>query len=1228
MLSHRVESRGKLNILNLHLHSEDFYLHFFNLLYGFELENINAYKPNVPAIDLIDRTEKIIIQVSSTSTKAKIEGALKKKIMLDHDDYTFKFISIAKNASDLKKKTYSTPPKIKFDPQKDIHYPASILDEIKSLEIDELKVIYEFIKAELGEEERTGIKLFMTLDDLKTTFEMNAFLFDNQLAYFTEEEVADHEAIVNQLTTDRSALLIGHPATGKSVAVINIAEMLLKEGYDTYYYSFKKAQRWPEIWSELKGFASHKNVFVLDDIHLQPESASEALGRLRNDEKLKVLFISREVYKNIRFVDTINIYKELEKVAVRTEQPNIDGKVKGIVRLYQAYYKRKHDKPYPIGDLEKIVSRTHRNLIVLSEYLNLWEKHPESALAELEEADLYDNIYFNYFDRHHFDASVRNVLLQYLCIYYFEVEFYPNPSANVATAQLLEKALLVKEENDLYSLYHGEFALLLLKAYKLKHKRDFRRLGDDWNSFFFHHIKQYFLAFKADPVTLYPENLLGFLSAIPRFTKEVPGGVENSHVIFTKLVEDEALLPLLLESCKDEDDGFICAIFLISLVQHAPHCFKLCYPEFGDLALQNERAVAVYSYALRFLKDTELKKWLQAYCAPHLKQIISSSKLSALSRSAYTLHLFNKDMASDLYSAMDNDVLVQKAEHSRIHIIGNALDELKHIDLEKTQAIYRRIKNKTLEDKVPGAKINEVGNALNDLRRIDFNKTLTIFNNLDIRLFEDMIPIAKINEVGIALSDLKNINGRRTEQIYRKLANKELEDMAPKAKINEIGSALNELKNIDLEKTQTIYENIDESVFEKKVKEAEIYIIGNAFNELKNVDLERTQSIYRAVKNKVFEDKTAKANFNMIGKSLNELKNIDFDKTLAIYENIEDKVLEPKIPGGKIHEVATALNELKNISLKKTSGIYRNIKFEVFEDMIPKAKINEVGTALNDLRNIDFETTLSLYNQLDDEVLKAKIEEAKIHLIASALNELKNIDLERTRALCDASHAFILERVVKADVPYRQLVDIVSFLSRVSPKLGLDCYTNLPTGKLLQQSHYGNIYIFNLLAEFLLNINLDRNNEKFKKLIEAGYKKSQSFLASNDLMVIGKYLKVMLKLDHNLTPQLEENLMRYKLIIMLEESKRAIPGFIGRVFMHSPKLAEEDLLKQYQKAYPGNESIVASSFFEIAKNALESEDRPLAVDYTDKALILAKTLDTPELQQRIEEFKKEHAITL
>ncbi len=150
-LAFRIEVRGGLNILDLNLHSENFYQHLLNLLFGWELQNLNTKQKNSAGIDLVDIPNKIIAQVSATATKQKIESALSKDLS-NYNDYAFKFISISKNASNLRAKTFSNPHHLSFFPATDILDIQSLLRCIGDMEIDQQRKVYGFLKKELKTE--------------------------------------------------------------------------------------------------------------------------------------------------------------------------------------------------------------------------------------------------------------------------------------------------------------------------------------------------------------------------------------------------------------------------------------------------------------------------------------------------------------------------------------------------------------------------------------------------------------------------------------------------------------------------------------------------------------------------------------------------------------------------------------------------------------------------------------------------------------------------------------------------------------------------------------------------------------------------------------------------------------------------------------------------------------------------------------------------------------------
>jgi hypothetical protein len=150
-LATSLEMRGGLNILDIHLHSENFYLHFFKVLFGWELQNLNIVRQNAAGVDLVDTTNRIIVQVSATATKQKIESALAKDLST-YKGYSFKFISISKDAKNLRTKTFSNPHNLVFSPAEDIFDVTSLLKFVIVLDIEKQKEVYEFLKKELKSE--------------------------------------------------------------------------------------------------------------------------------------------------------------------------------------------------------------------------------------------------------------------------------------------------------------------------------------------------------------------------------------------------------------------------------------------------------------------------------------------------------------------------------------------------------------------------------------------------------------------------------------------------------------------------------------------------------------------------------------------------------------------------------------------------------------------------------------------------------------------------------------------------------------------------------------------------------------------------------------------------------------------------------------------------------------------------------------------------------------------
>lgn len=152
ILAYRIETRGKINILDLNIHSETFFADLCNIVFGLNLVNLNSFVQNTEGIDLIDKKNKVVVQVSATCTKTKIEYSLSKEIYKKYNGYDYKFISISKNASDTLKQTiFQNPYTMNFNPLQDIWDVVGILRKVSSDSIDKQRVLYDFISKELGQ---------------------------------------------------------------------------------------------------------------------------------------------------------------------------------------------------------------------------------------------------------------------------------------------------------------------------------------------------------------------------------------------------------------------------------------------------------------------------------------------------------------------------------------------------------------------------------------------------------------------------------------------------------------------------------------------------------------------------------------------------------------------------------------------------------------------------------------------------------------------------------------------------------------------------------------------------------------------------------------------------------------------------------------------------------------------------------------------------------------------
>jgi hypothetical protein len=163
-----VELRGSMNLYDINIHAENFYRDFFNLLYDWDLEDLNVEKKNASYIDLVDKGKKKAIQVTSQNDSEKIKHTIKGFLLKrENKDFDLKVILIAKSPKDYTA-DFTFGGKANFDHEKDIIDTERLLKIIKDIKkLEKLESLSSFllkqIKFPREKTESTEVETIMSL---------------------------------------------------------------------------------------------------------------------------------------------------------------------------------------------------------------------------------------------------------------------------------------------------------------------------------------------------------------------------------------------------------------------------------------------------------------------------------------------------------------------------------------------------------------------------------------------------------------------------------------------------------------------------------------------------------------------------------------------------------------------------------------------------------------------------------------------------------------------------------------------------------------------------------------------------------------------------------------------------------------------------------------------------------------------------------------------------------
>ena len=145
----KLKNRNSLNLQDINIMAEDFFKDLFNIIFGYNLKNINQSTQNAPSIDLYDDENKIAIQVTSDNSREKINKTI--ELFINNKLYQkYKLMFIIINDRLNYQKNFDTKGLFDFNQKEDIIFIINLLNIIKSKELNKQKEILEFLQNEIS----------------------------------------------------------------------------------------------------------------------------------------------------------------------------------------------------------------------------------------------------------------------------------------------------------------------------------------------------------------------------------------------------------------------------------------------------------------------------------------------------------------------------------------------------------------------------------------------------------------------------------------------------------------------------------------------------------------------------------------------------------------------------------------------------------------------------------------------------------------------------------------------------------------------------------------------------------------------------------------------------------------------------------------------------------------------------------------------------------------------
>ena len=148
-LEHYIKLSNSQGLYDIDIIMEDFFCELLNLLYGYELTNLNKKVKNAKAIDLCDSKHRIAVQVTSKNTRDKVNETIDKFVEDKLYEKYDRLLVVFSKDKPKSSKPYDTKGKFHLNPETDLLDTRDLINQISAADSQKLQAIRYYIECEM-----------------------------------------------------------------------------------------------------------------------------------------------------------------------------------------------------------------------------------------------------------------------------------------------------------------------------------------------------------------------------------------------------------------------------------------------------------------------------------------------------------------------------------------------------------------------------------------------------------------------------------------------------------------------------------------------------------------------------------------------------------------------------------------------------------------------------------------------------------------------------------------------------------------------------------------------------------------------------------------------------------------------------------------------------------------------------------------------------------------------